>query len=53
MRDPNARLCDPSHGHLPIIAPLHQVMQAFHVLHRIEWRAPWSDDKPCSTACRS
>lgn len=28
---------------------LARIMQAFRVLHRIEWAAPWSDEKPCQS----
>lgn len=53
MRDTNARLPDHSHDKTPIAAALHQILQPFRVLHRIEWSAPWAEEKRCRPACRS
>lgn len=53
MRTIPARLSNHSHDKAPLKAALHQIMQPFRVLHRIEWSAPWSDEKPCARPCRS
>lgn len=52
MRNTPARLSSHSHDKTPIGDALHQIMQPFRVLHKIEWSAPWTDEKRCSASCR-
>lgn len=56
MRDQyDARLWNDSHEEISKSADhfLHRVMQAFLVLHRIEWSAPWADERQCKRPCQS
>ncbi|WP_206435030.1 hypothetical protein [Sphingobium yanoikuyae] len=56
MRDQyDARLWNDSHEEISKSADhfLHRVMQAFRVLHRIEWSAPWADERQCKRPCQS
>ena len=48
MRDHyDARLWNDGHEevHASVDRLLRRIMQAFHVLHRIHWAAPWTDQR--------
>ena len=48
MRDHyDARLWNDGHEevHASVDRLLRRIMQAFHVLHRIQWAAPWTDQR--------